>query len=214
MHRKTGSSVVIPSEMAFIHAWVSRLLGAVPAGASPVATSERPSDGPPFSVLCGTRCSREWARPESTKVEQGAWREGTRSHVLRWTDGETALTCELELTEFLDFPAVEWVVRLRNDGSADSPPVSGFNALDIVWRCARAGDVPELRRSLGSDGRHDDFQYQCRELRQSMWSVPCTVRMDTEQNNAFRKVRNGSCLPTDGRPSATWLPFFNLRTGE
>ena len=76
--------------------------------------------------------------------------------------------------------------------------------------------MPELRRSLGSDGRHDDFQYQRDELRQSMWDAPRTIRMDSAHNEAFRRTRNGSpsFLMADGRPSATWLPFFNLRTGE
>ena len=39
--------------------------------------------------------------------------------------------------------------------------------------------------------------------------------MDRATNIAFRKVRNGSpsFVQDDGRASATWLPFFNLRTG-
>ena len=210
MHCTTGSSALIPGEMEFVRGWLNLAAGNEGAAAP---GSGRLSGWPPFSFMCGPRSSREWIKPESAGVECGDWRDGRRRRVLRWRDGKTALACELELTEFSDFPAVEWVARLRNDGPADSPRVSGFNALDIVWRCARPGDVPELRRSLGSDGRHDDFQYECRELRQSMWSAPCTIRMDTEQNNAFRMSRNGSFLPRDGRPSATWLPFFNLRTG-
>ena len=49
-----------------------------------------------------------------------------------------------------------------------------------------------------------------------MWNAPRTIRMDASNNNAFRKVRNGSpaFLETDGRTSATWMPFFNLRTGQ
>jgi len=206
-----ASSRVKPEEMGLIQEWSGQLTGAESASTD---GQTRWSDAVPFSFLCGDRSSREWITQGNAAIESGKGSHGKRTHVLRWRDGETGLACEMELAEFADFPALEWVVRLRNDGSADSPPVSGFKALDMVWRCARSGDLPELRRSLGSDGRHDDFQYQCRELRQSMWSKPCTVRMDTEQNNAFRKVRNGSCLPCDGRPSATWLPFFNLRTGE
>ncbi len=206
-----GSSRVKTEEMTFLRQWIGRLTGTWPTDDE---AHTRWSAGVPFSFLCGERTSRDWTNLETTAVECAEWSNGKRTHLLRWRDGETGLVCEMELAEFAEFPAVEWVVRLCNEGAADTPPISSFAALDTVWRCANQGEIPELRRSLGSDGRHDDFQYECRELRQSMWSVPCTVRMDTEHNNAFRKARNGSCRPTDGRPSATWLPFFNLRTGE
>ncbi len=39
--------------------------------------------------------------------------------------------------------------------------------------------------------------------------------MNTAANNVLRQARNSSPpgLETDSRTSATWLPFFNLRTG-
>ncbi len=48
-----------------------------------------------------------------------------------------------------------------------------------------------------------------------MWDAGRTIRMDSAANAAFRKARNGSpsFAPFDQRPSATWLPFFNLCTG-
>ena len=142
-----ASSRVKPDEMGLIQAWSGQLTGAESA-----STDEptRWSDPVPFSFLCGDRSSREWITQGNAVTESGKGSNGKRTQVLRWRDGETGLTCELELTEFRDVPAIEWVVRLRNDGPAESPPVSSFNALDIVWRCARAGEVPELRRSLGS----------------------------------------------------------------
>jgi alpha-galactosidase len=207
MEAHDGSSRFRPEEMALIANWLGQLLGSE-------AEEARHGADAPFSFLCGERSSRDWLPLAEAEAGTGDWQEGRRTHALRWRDDVSSLACELELAEFADFPALEWVVRLRNEGAADSAPVSSFRALDTVWRSADPHVVPELRRALGSDGRHDDFLYDCRELRQSMWSVPCVVRMDTERNNAFRRARNGSCLPADGRPSATWLPFFNLRTGD
>jgi alpha-galactosidase len=136
-------------------------------------------------------------------------------HCLQWHDPETSLSCRMELTEFRNFPGMEWVIHLKNEGPTETLPITNFKALDIFWKCSKEGEIPELRRSRGSDGRYDDFQYQRDELRQSMWDVPLTIRMDSANNAAFRTVRNGSpsfCL-IDGRTSATWLPFFNLHTG-
>lgn len=205
----TGSAVE-PGEMELIHAWCERIVSGSAPGA---AAGGRCSPDAPFSFSCGGRSSRDWLKLEDAARTSAPWKDGTRTHKLRWHDDASGITCELELAEFSKFPVLEWVVRLRNDGAADSAPVSDFNALDTVWQAAAKDVMPELERSLGSDGREDDFQVVREELRQSMWSAPRTVRMDSATNAAFRKVRNGSCLPVDGRPSATWLPFFNLRTG-
>ena len=199
-----------------IHAWMSQLTGAdAQNDGVPRPGARRYFDGAPFSFQVGARSSCDWLKLEDATIESGEWRAGEKIHCLRWLDPATAVSCEMELTEFKDVPAMEWVVRLRNNGGAETEPIRNFKALDIFWKCSKAGEIPELRRSLGSDGRHDDFQYLCDELRQSAWSVPRTIRMDSATNGAFRKVRDGSPpgLVNDGRTSATWLPFFNLRTG-
>ena len=213
MNNKDGSSSIKPEEMEWMQAWISRLVAGKAGCDGSAKGTERCSGGVPFSFTCGARSSREWLKPETAGIESNEWRDDKRIHFLRWTDPETSLSCEMELTEFSRFPAVEWVVRLRNDGSAETEPIGNFKALDIFWKCSKAGEMPELRRSLGSDGRHDDFQYLRDELRKSMWDASRTIRMDSATNTAFRKARNGSALVDDGRASATWLPFFNLRTG-
>ncbi len=216
MNNLIGSSHVRPEEIALIRAWVHSLTD--PGAGSTDGQVQKPGRYPPdlpFSFLCGTRSSREWVKRENAQCESGAWQNGKRLHSLRWRDAETDLHCVMELTEFRDFPAMEWLVRLRHDGAEATAPITDFKALNTFWTCAQEGEMPELRRAFGSDGRHDDFQYVCDELRQSMWNAGRTIRMGHAENAAFRKVRNGSpsFLPNDGRTSATWLPFFNLRTG-
>ena len=216
MNECMESSRISPEEMSLIRAWASPLTEAKsrPAGA-PAPKSERHSIDVPFSFTCGARSSRDWLKSENAGLDSSEWQDGKRLHLLRWHDAETSLSCVMELTEFCDFPAMEWVIRLRHEGSAETAPIANFKALDIFWKSAKADETPELRRALGSDGRHDDFQYCRDELRQSMWEAPHTIRMDSATNASFRKVRNGSppYLMADGRTSATWLPFFNLRTG-
>jgi alpha-galactosidase len=73
--------------------------------------------------------------------------------------------------------------------------------------------MPILYRSQGSDGRTDDFIFVGEEMRKSMWTNTRTVRMDYRTNAAFRQASNYSNQDSDTRPSATWLPFFNLQTG-
>ena len=217
MNDSIKSSRVSPEEMTAIRGWIS--LFADPNAHSVDSSTQGPrrhSTDAPFSFTCGARSSRDWVKLETAALDHGEWQAGKRLHLLRWNDPETSLSCSMELTEFTDFPGMEWVIHLRNDGSIETPPIANFKALDTFWTCATTGEIPELRRALGSDGRHDDFQYLRDELRQSMWDVGRTIRMDSATNAAFRKARNGSpsFLLSDGRTSATWLPFFNLRTGD
>lgn len=216
MNSRIGSSDVRPEEMAVTSDWI-RLLTDPGARSTdrPADERKRHSRDVPFSFACGVRSSRDWLKLENATRESGERQNGKRLHLLRWRDPEAGLSCVMELTEFSDFPALEWVVRLRCDGTQETAPIADFKALDTVWTCGRNGEMPELRRAYGSDGRHDDFQYVCDELRQSMWDKGRTIRMDSAANAAFRKARNGSpsFAPADGRSSATWLPFFNLRTG-
>lgn len=197
-------------------AQVELLVGRMLCLAKSLQTKERILAGPPFSFRLGKQASAEWISLAQAQTASGDWREGKRIHTLTWRDEATGLSCDMELTEFSDFPALEWVIRLRHGGRIETAPIANFKALDIFWKCAQEGEMPELRRALGSDGCHDDFQYRRDELRHSMWDIPRTVRMDSAANQAFRKVRNSSPpgLEADGRTSATWLPFFNLRTGD
>lgn len=211
MHKRNCSSKVKPEEMAVARAWIATLTGGKP----PEDTVRHTSDVP-FSFNLGTRSSREWITVANASCETRAWEAGERRHVLRWSDPITALGCTMELTEYRDFPALEWVIRLRHDGADQTAALADFKALDIFWKRNDESATPELRRALGSDGRHDDFQLMCEELKESMWKKTQTVRMDAETNMAFRASRSDalSASVADSRPSATWLPFFNLRTGS
>jgi alpha-galactosidase len=200
--------------MSMMQDWVSGLCGGKAS-----ETERQPERHPldvPFSFICGERPSREWITRENAVCETGEWQDGRRVHLLRWSERESALSVKMELTEFAEFPAMEWVVRLRCEGAAETEPIRDFKALDTSWKCAKDGEMPELRRAYGSDGRYDDFQLLRDELRQSMWDAGRTIRMDSATNTAFRKARNGSpqWVMNDGRTSATWLPFFNLCTGD
>ena len=198
--------------MNLIQDWLDDLCGARSRIAEePAGPVKRHSPDLPFSFMCGIRSSREWIRQEHASGETGPWQDGRRVHRLRWADPQSALSATMELTEFADFPAMEWVVRLCCEGAGETRPIRDFKALDMSWICARESEMPELRRAYGSDERYDDFQYVRDELRQSVRNATRTIRMDSATNAAFRRARSGY---TDQRPSATWLPFFNLRTGD
>lgn len=192
--------------MAFVTRWKRFLLrqGAPDAG--------RYSVDLPFSFKCGERSSREWVRIETAKITTGEWRKDQgRTHLLSWRDDKTSLTCEMALTEFRAYPAFQWVVRVRNDGRADSARIHDFWGIDTCWNGAD-GTMPVLHRSVGSPGHEDDYQLISEVMHNSMWDQRRRIPMDTPTNARWAETHS-YLMPTDKRSSSHWLPFFNYQTG-
>ncbi|MEI6971201.1 MAG: NPCBM/NEW2 domain-containing protein, partial [bacterium] len=154
------------------------------------ADQQLPADVQPFSFKLGGRPSSEllpgW--PVTRKSRAGA--DGAAVQVVTWRDPQSGLECEMEQQTFAGFPAVEWVMRFRNTGKKDTSLIEDIRPLDMAW--AATGDA-QLRRSVGSQCRVMDFQYQVDPL---------------AAGQAISMVGGGG-----GRPSEYWLPFFNLQTG-
>ena len=200
------SSQPTAGEMAFVAQWKHFLLGQGDANAGRYVADL------PFSFKCGERSSREWVTIETANIESGDWQDDkTRTHVLSWKDVQTSLYCEMKLTEFRDFPAFQWVVRVRNDGQTDSAKVHDFWGIDTCWNAAD-GSMPILHRSVGSPGHEDDFQFMSEIMHNSMWDKRRRIPMDTPTNARWGQT-HAYHLPNDKRSSAVWLPFFNYQTG-
>jgi alpha-galactosidase len=200
------SSKPTASEMAFSEQWKRFILG---QGA---ASPGRYLADLPFSFKCGERSSREWVKIETATVASGAWQDDkTRTHILSWKDAQTALACEMRLTEFRGFPAFQWVVHVRNDGLADSAKLHDFWGIDTSWNAAD-GSMPILHRSVGSPAHEDDYQLMSEVMHNSMWDKRRRIPMDTPTNARWAQT-HAYHLPTDKRSSAVWLPFFNYQTG-
>ena len=123
-------------------------------------------------------------------------REGGRSlHELVYADAQGESECRVELIEYHDFPAVEWVASFTNTGPVCSPPLSEVGALDLAWTCPADAF---LFRSPGAAETPRDFQYQ-REPLQTIRAPRASVHMTAGR---------------EGRSSVDWLPFFNLQSGD
>ncbi len=141
------------AEMAFVAQWKQFLLGQGEANAGRYVADL------PLSFKCGERSSREWVTLATANIESGDWQDDKRrTHVLSWTNAKTSLYCEMTLTEFQEFPAFQWMVRVRNDGEADSAKVHDFWGIDTSWN-ATDDAMPILHRSVGSPGHEDEFQF-------------------------------------------------------
>jgi alpha-galactosidase len=105
-----------------------------------------------------------------------------------WKDNSNGIELSLKATEFKDFPAVEWIVRIENTRDAKSRPLESIQALDTSFFLPRAGNVM-LHWAKGGVATFDDFAPQDTELKPGE-----TIHLQ----------------PGGGRSSSQVMPFFNL----
>ena len=178
-----------PVERDHLERWV-RCLCHEEAESDDLAPGDLPFERPPVSFRLAGSGSAAFFRDavRSCRSEPG---EGRTTHTLSWQHRDTGLTCRLELTQFHDFGALEWVMYFENQGSTDTPLIEEVRALDLTW--ATTG-TPHLRRSLGTDERVNDFQLidePMATIRSHQWSA---------------RLGGGS----GGLSSVDWLPFFAI----
>ncbi len=107
------------------------------------------------------------------------------------TDPATSLEVRVEANVHSDFPAVEWVLHLRNASDSDTPLIEGLLPLDAALPLP-AGAACTVRHSKGALCSPEDFEVQERALR---------PRGELRLH------------PGGGRSSSEVLPFFNVMWG-
>ena len=113
------------------------------------------TDAPPLSFVYDGKPSSEFIGkwPVTTSTEASGAK--TLKTVV-YTDPATGLRVTVVYTTFKDFPAVEWVVRFKNEGRADTPIIE-----NVLIASVRFDDWPEgpamLYRARGSDAVREDF---------------------------------------------------------
>ena len=142
-------------------------------------------DGRPSADLL-----KSWiVEPGPIQTEKGKHRQ---TILLRDPGSKIEIACEL--TTFAEFPAVDWLLRVTNQGPKDSPIIENVQVLDVAL-AKQAGDAREyiLRRSRGSRMSPLDF-----------------APMDELLGPGTQRTLSGH----NGRSSDYDLPFMNLSWGR
>jgi alpha-galactosidase len=112
----------------------------------------------PFSFLYGGRPSSEilpqWDQERKTQALPG----DRERRLLTYRDPGTGLEIVNVITVYNSLQAVDWMVRLRNAGSVDTPILENLRALDLGFRPSGSGDIL-LHQASGSVVSHlaEDF---------------------------------------------------------
>ena len=145
---------------------------------------------PPFSFTYGGVSSANLLKTWESAKETTHADDVKTAGQLTYRDSESGLVVQCEWEIFSDFPAVEWVVKFRNEGAEDSPILEDVQALDTVFTRRGEGEFV-LHRALGSSASRDDFA-----------PISDVLHPNTKIELA----------PVGGRSSNTRaLPFFNIQ---
>ncbi|MGE5295644.1 MAG: alpha-galactosidase [Solirubrobacterales bacterium] len=176
------------AEMQRTEQWVQRF--------APLSQTKTPSQDAavPFSFTLGSQSSSaSWSSWAVTSDSE----EFTASSLRRsasWRDQKTGVQVTAEVVRFHDFPAVEWVLRFKNQGATDSPILEQVLPLDLRLPPGGLGEqTPVLHYAKGALCCLDDF---------SPVDTPLTPGTDLHLQ------------PGGGRSSSEVLPFFNLDGGN
>ncbi len=145
------------------------------------------TDAPPFSFNYDGKPSSsfigKWV--VTSKTESA----GTKTlKTVVYSDPATGLRLTAVFTTFRDFPAVEWVIRFKNEGPAATPIIDDVLITDVRFEGWPEGPAT-LFRARGSDAVRADFG-------------PIEDALAAGADVAF-KTRGG-------RPSDAALPYFNI----
>jgi alpha-galactosidase len=155
-----------------------------------VSTAFRAAGPFPFSFIYGGRHSAELLPTWQKQTSSQEMDSGKKRHELVFTDPASGLRVTCIVTEYSDFPAVEWVVLFKNTGQADTPILSNVLPLNTEITNSASGAPFGLRYALGSHERSDDFR-------------PFETR-------TFGSAETMTFTSFGGRSSDGYLPFFNL----
>ena len=143
------------------------------------------------SFMIGGKSSRDLLPQWSRDFRQSQLPGSGEMNEVIYRDAATGLELRIEAKVFSDFPAVEWVARIKNSGQKDSPLLENIQALDTLFSMHSSGK-PVLHWAKGGVASFDDFAPQTAELAPG---------------------KKFSLKPSDGRSSSEFLPFFNLDCG-
>ena len=142
----------------------------------------------PFSFVYDGKASagllKEWpCQRRARKLD-----EQRTERTVVWTDPATSLQVCLVGIEYGDFPTVEWVVRFKNTGTADTPILSDIQGVD--FRLSRAGSGEFVLNHHEGDSCSPDSY------------APRQVTLSPKSEHRF--------APAGGRPTSVGFPYFNL----
>ena len=166
-----------PAEMLALNNWVTENL-------------DTAASAQPFSFIFNGQYSDSTLNSWKKKYRTQKLDTDRTQQILTFIDPEHGLEVRVETIVFSDFPAVEWVLYLKNTGTADTPILENILPLDM--RLSVSDTTPVLHYAKGALCCIDDF-------------APVEKILEPKTYVELQ--------PGGGRSSSEVTPFFNIDLG-
>ena len=145
---------------------------------------------PPFSFKYGGIDSKTFIKGWSYSAEkQNGLEPNTEEYIFSYQDNKSGLVVKCLVTSYMDFPAVEWILKFSNRSASNTPLIENTEVISYPFGFNQKGSFV-LHRALGSNAQRSDFQ-------------PIDQKLQIGESV--------SMMPAGGRSSDnTALPFFNI----
>lgn len=145
---------------------------------------------PPFSFIYGGVPSSEFIKTWKHTVERTEEPDFIK-YAAEWADPKTGLTIIADVKVFKEYPAVDWVLNLKNNGTSDTPVIEEIRTADLQINSGNEKN-PIVLHQLHGDS--------CGEM--------SFLPYDT----SLAAGKNITIAPARGRPSQeTAFPFWNMQ---
>ena len=148
----------------------------------------------PFTFTYGGRSASELLPSWKLERQRPIPQPGRTQRTLTCTDPATGLRVRCDVTEYDDFPAVEWVLHFENGGTQDTPILEKVLPLAVELK-GRADANVVVHHSVGEKNSAQSFA-------------------PVENELAPRSTNELVLAPIGGRSSDGCMPFFNLAWPE
>ncbi len=108
----------------------------------------------PFSFIYDNKASSQILSSWTIKSSVVKTEKDCIERVLTCTDPATGLEIRCDIKQYLDLPAIEWVLHLKNTGKSDTAIIEQIRPLDIQ---INGGDNFTIHHSLGDDNSAKSF---------------------------------------------------------
>ncbi len=158
------------------------------------------SDHPPFSFTLDGKDAWSLLKGLEPKRALETLDRNRLRYSMEWSDPSSGLVVVCEAIQYPAFPVVEWTVRLRNEGTSNSPLIENLNSLDL--HCQRHPLLPEYEFIL----------HRNRGTVVTTMSVPEGKRDWEPSDETLNSGSKREIIPPQGRPSAGEWPYFNIES--
>ena len=152
------------------------------------AAFEDGTASPPFSFTLDGKPSADFLKTWPVERASRSLDPQRTEQTCQYRDPATGLLVRCVAVEYLDFPAVEWTVHLKNTGAVDTPLIADIQALDTQLTRETKGEFT-LHHWSGSSCTPHDYEPQATTL---------------DPKAALGIATSG------GRPTDANMPYFNV----